>query len=67
MPGIPRGYVNEFTTVVKCAPATLLFALIGVVWQRSVEGEATKLDLEHMNLLLRNMPPTVDAREVRLA
>lgn len=34
---------------------------------RCVEGEAGKLDLENMNLLLRNMPPKVDAEEVRRA
>lgn len=38
-----------------------------VVSYRCVEAEASKLDLENMNLLLRNMPPKIDAEEVRLA
>lgn len=31
-----------------------------------MEEEATNLDLEDMNLLLRNMPPKIDAEQVRL-
>lgn len=31
---------------------------------RSVEDQAVKLDLENMNMLLRNMPLRVDAEEV---
>lgn len=38
----------------------------GVGSCRSVERKATSLDLENMNMLLRNMPPKVDAQEVRL-
>ena len=31
-----------------------------------MEEEAANLDLEDLNLLLRNMPPKVDAEQVRL-
>ena len=36
-----------------------------VLYLRTVEERAVKLDLENMNLLLRNMPPKVDTEEVR--
>lgn len=38
---------------------------VGGCEERSVEVEAAKLDLEKMNILLRNMPNKVDAVEVR--
>ncbi|CAM9393844.1 unnamed protein product [Ectocarpus sp. 8 AP-2014] len=31
---------------------------------KSVEGKAAALDLENLNLLLRNMPPNVDAQQI---
>lgn len=49
------------------SPRVLSCVRYFVVSDRCVEGEASKLDLENMNLLLRNMPPKVDAEEVRLA
>ena len=36
-----------------------------IFFSRSVDVQASKLDLENMNMLLRNIPAEVNADEVR--